>query len=340
MIDYDPDLELEQLAASKPRLLFYPSSGKYFGRFLGMDYDVFVFADYGRLMTGGRARFYSEIRQYIPNVAPHASTRSTEVFKFGDKWGFLFVQDNNEVLESIWTSGNTISCFLGFNDGCCEGGNYECVNEPKFFERVLSAAEPSGMKYLTDHTSILKKESLYPDNDSYNQRAPGLYEEFIWNDKYFKCMAIYTEFMGQGAFLSDKIVEYQVVQNIPDIYEYKGPSTRITIEHDSIVNHLDELDGLIVSPRCKNLIEKLKPGKDISQKLGGRDRSLHLLSELLRIGDKKKWKVLGTTAFGGGEHKGFFEALDSWNSECPLWIRIFHFDEDDFSDIKELLKGI
>ena len=349
---YDPDLELIRLSGDKPRLLFYPSSGSHLGPLLGMDYDVFVFADKSPSTGEGRRRFYSEVKRNAPNITLHASTKRTRVFRFGSKWGFLFFQENNDVLERIKASGNSIACFIGINDGCREGGNYECVNEPKFFSKVLSCAEPDGMTYVTDHTDVLRKKSLYPDVDFFNKRAPGFYKEFIWDDKYFRCQSISADFRGYSPSPSDIISEYKIIRLVPEVYEYQGPSARLTIEHDSIINHLVDLNGVVISPRCKHLIERLKPEFAHSIKLEtvgdyffrpskrGNTGSGSSLKQLLQIGIDKNWGVIGTTAFGEGNHIDFFKVVDGWNEGLPRWIRIFHFDMNDFSDIKSNLRKI
>lgn len=58
--------------------------------------------------------------------------------------------DNNEALGLLKEAGVRISCFVGVCDGCCEGGNYECVNSTKWFDRVFSL-NTNNQYYITDH---------------------------------------------------------------------------------------------------------------------------------------------------------------------------------------------
>jgi hypothetical protein len=67
------------------------------------------------------------------------------------QWGILFFEDNNIVINRIQRYGGRINYFIGLKDGCGEGGNYECVNEPPFFNKVLDCMADDGMTYISDH---------------------------------------------------------------------------------------------------------------------------------------------------------------------------------------------
>lgn len=177
---FDPDAFLKNLRQTHPRLLFYPSCGsQLLSCVLRLPYDVFIFADYGPKSQYERSDFWQAIvaepkrlpfRTYDPNrwyyensrrnpelpLTLTYSTVRTRVFQYGNKWGVLFFQDNNEVLQRIVQSGYRLSAFVGIRDGCAEGGNYECVNEMPFLGKVLSASM-DGMDYFTDHSSILEE---------------------------------------------------------------------------------------------------------------------------------------------------------------------------------------
>jgi hypothetical protein len=120
--------------------------------------DVFVFSDYFPKNANDRRRFWHSAQQgFRDNRLPLTivkSTVRTRVFRSSSKWGFLFFQDNNDVLSRIVSAGCKISTFVGINDGCCEGGNYQCVHEEPFISSMLEAsAEP--LSYFTDHSRLL-----------------------------------------------------------------------------------------------------------------------------------------------------------------------------------------
>jgi hypothetical protein len=128
----------------------------------------------------------------------------------------------------------------------------------------------------------------------------------------------------------------------------------LTIEHDSILNHLEEHDGLFISQRCYDLWGKLNnknirklsfeiaprrfyhPSMERSSNKSG-DRSL---LRLLNLCNQRKWKTVGTTAFGENDHYGFLKILQQWPYDYPEKIRIFHLNKNDFAWLKLELNQI
>jgi hypothetical protein len=357
-MSYDPDNELKKNAAQNSRLLFYPSCGTDCGWLFDHDYDVFVLADYYPRNQDNRSRFWQGFRRSIRNrVSLIASTVRTRVFQVGNKIGFLFFQDNNEVLERIKNSGNRISCFVGICDGCSEGGNYECVNNFEFLDKVISLINPSGMIYLTDHS-----EFLFPCSNIFHYPPQKTFQEFIIGKKIFRYLdtdgdQFISNIRGSrrewGMVRSDGgyglIKKYEVTFHTPDVSDWKGKNLRLTIEHDSIVNHLKELNGAVMSSRCRHLCKRLDPKaydaigikivRDYYFKpsINSDWSSRESLNLLLKICSQKKWEIVGTTAFGDGEHSEFISILNNWTGDNPKWIRIFHLDSGDFSELKQHL---
>lgn len=120
--------------------------------------DVFIFTDYNPQDGEGCKRFWDKVvADFRKNSQPLSlikSTMRTRVFKAGGKWGFLFFQDNNDVLAKITESRWKIDVFVGIRDGCTEGGNYECVHKNPFLEKLLAAAS-SPLVYFTNHSKVL-----------------------------------------------------------------------------------------------------------------------------------------------------------------------------------------
>lgn len=339
-MSYDPDIELTILGSKNGKLLFYPSSGYDCRWLFDYDYDVFVMADYWPRTKDQRHRFWHFFKRNMGSeVSLVASTVRTRVFRFRNKWGFIFFQDNNEVLERIRRSGNKISCFIGVCDGCREGGNYECVNDVTFLDKVMSFIHPDGMTYITDHSNY-----LFP-MIHYRYYGPEPYQEFIFGDKLFRRVS----FEGQHSVKSDyRWIEkccaaYTVSVYQPTVYEWTSSDFRVTIEHDSIANHIKELSGALISRRCEYLCEHTAPSIDIEiaphyyfkpSKLSGW-RSGDSLNHLLKICEQRKWEIVGTTAFGEGDHSEMISIFENWNGDFPKWIRIFHLDLQDFASLKK-----
>jgi len=146
---------LRSLAPYRPALMYYASAGVNGGYLIDFPgYNLYVFSDFHPQRWGTRSGFF---HIFLESVGPRkieiiAATPFCRVFtipKEGKVVVFLFM-DNNEALEIIWKSGIPIEGFCGQNDGCCEGGNYECVNDVPFTSKVLSLMG-SHLEVVTDH---------------------------------------------------------------------------------------------------------------------------------------------------------------------------------------------
>jgi hypothetical protein len=161
---FDPDRLLEDKLPSHPRLLFYPSCGtRIIADIMAVDCDLFVFADYRARDREARRRFWEKIKEdqiVGKSLTLEKPTVRTRVFRVGEKLGFLFFRDNNEVLVRIRRTMRVVHCFVGINDGCREGGNYECVHIRPFLHSLLSASTDD-LVYITDHSEYLGSHTRF-----------------------------------------------------------------------------------------------------------------------------------------------------------------------------------
>jgi len=137
------------------RLCFYPSCGsKLLWAVMQMDADLFVFTD--------KDRRYANWDQIEADFVRHR--QAVELldygwdfirFRSGDKTGLLLWEDNNDTLDRLQGHGCQVHHFVGICDGCCEGGNRECVHERPFVRRLMRVAA-DGMRYITDHSRPLQ----------------------------------------------------------------------------------------------------------------------------------------------------------------------------------------
>jgi len=142
-------------------MCFYPSCGnRLLSPLLQLKSDVFVFSDYYPRSLAGRRLFWSGIgEEFASRGIPLSllyATKTARVARSADKWVFLLFEDNNHALERIAKTGWKIAQFFSVNDGCMEGGNYECVNEDPFMGKLLALMEDGG-DYFTTHSSLLEK---------------------------------------------------------------------------------------------------------------------------------------------------------------------------------------
>lgn len=161
MARHDPDLLLRELILNDRRLCFYPSSGnESLWVVMRLDADVFIFCDRLPQSAARESQFWNSIWRKFRNhgipILKVFSKAGAIVFRSGEKWGFFFFQENNDVLKRIDDAGGKIQQFVGVCDGCREGGNHECVHDDPFLGKLLSVASKQ-MDYFTDHSEFLQK---------------------------------------------------------------------------------------------------------------------------------------------------------------------------------------
>ena len=156
---------LRTLRSSGSHLCFYPSCGnRLLSPLLQLKSDVFVFSDYYPRTLAGRRRFWAGIVEDFASRGLELSllyaTKTARVARAAEKWIFLFFEDNNRALARIGEAGWKIAQFFSDNDGCLEGGNYECVNEDPFMRKWLGLME-NGADYFTTHAPSLQRPVLW-----------------------------------------------------------------------------------------------------------------------------------------------------------------------------------
>ncbi len=216
MKNFDADAHLLSLKPTHPRLLFYPSCGdNLLWTIMRLEYDIFVFSDYAPSDENLRQLFWltvqEDARMHGVVFTLYKATVRTRVFRSNGKWGFLFFQDNNEALSRIANADYLISAFVGIRDGCAEGGNYECVNEFPFLEKVLSLAN-SPFSYYTNHSSLLtdSAESLLRNHTFFLKRQKLEAATEAWEFKLDSVLVIYRERSIFDFYLAPKSEDFAV----------------------------------------------------------------------------------------------------------------------------------
>lgn len=137
------------------RLCFYPSSGaSLLWAVMQLDCDLFVFSDNDKKYSSWEmvAEDFSAYQQPLDLLE---QTEDFVMFRSGEKTGVLIWEDNNLVRDRLAHANLQVHHFVGICDGCCEGGNYECVNDRSFMRQLLPIAA-SPMSYTTDHSPLLQ----------------------------------------------------------------------------------------------------------------------------------------------------------------------------------------
>ncbi len=302
---------------------YYPSAGGYFKAVFSLDADTFFFSDQLQLNLS------DNLHHQIPGIKIILDNDSFAVFETPGKRGYYFHLENNVALEVIRGLTPYLNYFIGVRDGCQEGGNFECVNDPPFLQKAVEFCPQEGLSIINDHSEFL-----------------DIYPEYLFNDKYI----YFKEFLAEQ-YNSDPIGEtrhYRVMHHEPVIHEWKLGDIRLTIEFDNILNHVDTLDGIIGSCACRRraIENDLFDRSKFSIQRGdffrpqensdwSADKSLDLI---LHLADKRNWIEVGVTAFGQNDHKNFLNILSRYEPSHPLWLRIFHVEKDDFQDLIKLMQ--
>lgn len=146
--------------APHARLCFYPSSGDTaLWVLMRLDCDLFVMADKSRRAVSW-PRIEADFNKRKLPIELVEQTDGYLCFRSKGKTAWIFFEDNNVTLDRLRRASLTIHHFVGICDGCCEGGNHECVHKRPFLSRVLPLAD-HGMAYTTDHSRPLERERSY-----------------------------------------------------------------------------------------------------------------------------------------------------------------------------------
>jgi len=331
---------------------FYPSCGRNFQGLLDLPYELFVLSDY---------RFFKLPR--IEDAWLYVRTSEVQVFhrERDDKWVVFFGRENNKVLRRIQSAGLKLSCFIGKNDGCREGGNHECVNEWTFFRKVLRVASDR-MVYITDHWRRSRWHRLYR-----LIKSPSLFKAFCESkpadvevdDPNLVYGLAGWVFIVKGVlfrqdsesrehflypFYSEETVEHLVLRHPQRIRGISFKKVHLSFEFDDIAIAIEESDGLVVSRNCFKKLEQEGLSEEKAYivnnwRLETNDAKV-FMEQVLRLAYERKWRVVSVLPFGGGRHRGILEAAKDWKEDLPEVVRIFHIHPKDFNDIEEELTKI
>jgi hypothetical protein len=350
---------LAALCRTGKRLFLYPSAGSPPPELFDLPYDAFVLVDRGEAINRFRARAHglwllgSEGRDWLAFQVIRTCRDPAQ--------GLFLRADNNEVLARVHAIGGQLHGFAGVNDGCCEGGNYECVNNSAFLQQVLGLCSPEGLTYFTDHSLLLfpaEPESAQPPSPRREFLLKGF--RFLQTDAYLRhepgathpgWVPLATEALpAEYKSRQRRIFSFQVEPYRASVQAWTGNGLSVTFEHANIAEHLGEMDGVIISKSSQGLCTALSAPTTVPvacppfyffnpQRKRNRDASdsvRYLLEEAARRG----WRTVGTTAFGGGAHQPMLAAFATWRAPLPTHVRVFHLDRDDFADIATELQEV
>ncbi len=152
---------------------YYPSAGFYDKKILSYPFDVIILSDYvdsqsingnwqGHIFTQPqkiKSAFIKndlKIREFIEFEVDR--DLSYAVFEKNEKIFLYFFEDNNNTVERLVSAHLSLDGLITINDGCREGGNYECINTKKWLYNLESVLQEDTV-FVRDH---------FEDSDSFS----------------------------------------------------------------------------------------------------------------------------------------------------------------------------
>ena len=187
---------IESLAARltpESSVLLYLSSGRYLPEFQDLPFDCVIAAD-----------------------RCHADNQfEGKVLKLST--------DNNAVLRLLLFHHIQVDCVMAVNDGCLEGGNFECAYRGSALGRLFPILK-DGSLWITDHGDHYQRWGFKPQTAVIPDGFPLL----LARNRY------------------GEIKAFRLRRNPRSTVEFSSGATRIRIVHDSACNHLPNLDTLLI----------------------------------------------------------------------------------------------
>jgi hypothetical protein len=205
------------------RLCYYPSSGwSLLWAVMQLDYDLFVFSDQDRRHNKW-SKIQADFARHHQPLELMLNGPDFVQFRSGGKIGVLLWEDNNVVLERLRRAEQRVHHFVGICDGCCEGGNYECVHERPFVRRLMQVAA-DGMRYSTDHSRPLQESPLH---------------------------------IGQGMHHTRKFIDRVRLGEFPDPEDWVRSKVAHEPEPWEVPDALFELQGMLIRPDAQGAPHRL-----------------------------------------------------------------------------------
>jgi len=198
MIRRAVDVLLER-EASRARVLLYFSSGRYHTDWEELPFDLAIMVD-----------------------------AWNSKFQVGPKFVAL-PMDNSLVARLLTALGIRAEALLAINDGCLEGGNYECLYGASGFGRLMPLLK-EGCIVVTDHGRPRHWQPFHAEPCPH----PG------WSSRF-----------PPSYCRPEAVRSYSLSwRPLPEVV-LQAPAGRVRILHDTLWRHLDALDALILPDKLR-----------------------------------------------------------------------------------------
>ena len=255
-----------------------------------------------------------------------------EPIRIVDDKVILMSFDNNKAVRVLKTHGVKIQCFVGICDGCCEGGNYECINTNSFFGR-LSPILDEKIYYITDHFG------------RYSEKADALTNDLGFLNVHYEATRSFDSSLlfDESVFLSEYHEKHAGIFVIPLKKRNRKTVKRtiglitVIITHGSIWDYEEGFDCVIHNELIGEVHENYLPPDPVRNYLPVEQIRHKPFEKILEMAEHNKWNSVAMVPFLKGRYQEVVDACRAWQGNHPQWIHFFYLEKDDLKELKSIL---
>lgn len=230
--------------------------------------------------------------------------------------------DNEYCIRLMIDAGLKISLFVGIQDGCCEGGNHECVNSQTFFSR-LSPLIADECHYLTNH--------LFPLRKPVENRLPFEFQDILIDWLLFDpaCFSTCEEVNTSWSL-------FRVKRAPRDSVSYIIGKTEVQVHHASIWDCLEKIDGWIIPNYPTEVLYNYLPGFSPAKYLFHHQAPERIFS----WAKENRHETIAAIPFDSDKDLTitFLDRLYSGNDTYPKSIHFYHVKKNEMEQFRERMR--
>lgn len=286
---------------SDQKTILYPSSCKYFPEFQTLPFDNVILNSKGLRKS------------------------------FKDGKVICLCLDNNQLLAYLKVLNISLDTIVIIRDGCCEGGNYECVAQMNFFGRLMPLIK-NQIEFFNDHSRFRDKNFCSLVEEKQIDEIPEYLNLFIKRSDPLHLPLQGRRLQRNAAILKSKML---------------GKIT-VNLCHDSVWNQSEDFDKIYFIHRkwaSQGLREYLRLPR-FSRGSKNYQRSAlfpncavyenvsenTILPYLLDANDNCHKKI-AFIPFAKGKYEQIISEIMNWDLDYPKEITFFHLQVGDYKRI-------
>lgn len=212
-----------------------------------------------------------------------------------------------------------IDCFIALNEGLYEGGGSIAMNSDMFIGYV--------MPLLGDDYIHIMNKTYYCNQFHVTMDLPYLMTEIKEGDKDYLDPFLFSD----DEYHKGNAKVYRMKKHISTEDLNINPNIQISVIHDSIWNHANELDLMAISITPQGQGDFFHGSQKV---ISLRD---HSVEQILDFCVQNKITAIGLTPWSRGKYSSFIDQIKNYTKEYPKVISLFHLNRKDYKSLKELV---